>query len=175
GLERWEREHEKRKILAKDAIRVDLSSSSSDLSTAISMLKKKKKMKIVPNAAKKIEEEKAIAIEKARRALEEEETMKKRISTQSTTTTTTTKTSWLAKKIKKTQDDAREAFDESKETNEQKDEDLDEIASAIVDKVSLAASMKNDPELAKAEKAKRDVEISNALREKELAKNTSEK
>ena len=174
-LERWEREHEKRKILAKDAIRVDLSSSSSDLSTAISMLKKKKKMKIVPNAAKKIEEEKAIAIEKARRALEEEETMKKRISTQSTTTTTTTKTSWLAKKIKKTQDDAREAFDESKETNEQKDEDLDEIASAIVDKVSLAASMKNDPELAKAEKAKRDVEISNALREKELAKNTSEK
>ena len=39
-LERWEREHEKRKILAKDAVRVDLSSAS-DLN-AVSMLKKKK-------------------------------------------------------------------------------------------------------------------------------------
>ena len=40
-LERWEREHEKRKILAKDAVRVDLSSAS-DLNAGIDVEEEEK-------------------------------------------------------------------------------------------------------------------------------------
>ena len=186
-LERWEREHEKRKILAKDAVRVDLSSAS-DLN-AISMLKKKKKKKIIPNAAKKAEEAAAAeaaalaaaAKEKAKReeALmkqkereEEEREEEEEEKQQQKETKPKKKTSWLAKKIKQTQDDAREANLDAMEDVENV-EDLDEIASAIVDKVSLAA--KKDSAQEKAEKEKRDKEISNALREKELAKKSSTK
>ena len=46
------------------------------------------------------------------------------------------KTSWLAKKIKQTQHDAREAASDDVMENEENEEDMDEIASAIVDKVS---------------------------------------
>ena len=185
-LEQWEREHEKRKILAKDAVRVDLSSTS-DLN-AISMLRKKKKKKIVPNAAKKAEEaaaaeaaalaaaakEKAKHEEALRKQKEREEDEEEEQEQEQKATKPKKKTSWLAKKIKQTQDDAREAASEATEDQKDKDEeDLDEIASAIVDKVSLAAMKDSAQE--KAEKEKREKEISNALREKELAKKSSEK
>ena len=184
-LERWEREHEKRKILAKDAVRVDLSSAS-DLN-AVSMLKKKKKKKIVPNAAKKAEEaaaaeeaalaaaakERAKREEMLRKQKEREEEEEEEEQQQKATKPIIKKTSWLAKKIKQTQHDAREAASDDVMENEENEEDMDEIASAIVDKVSLAA--KKDSAQEKAEREKRDREISNALHEKELAKRSSMK
>ena len=72
-----------------------------------------------------------------------------------------------------TQHDAREAASDDVMENEGNEEDMDEIASAIVDKVSLAA--KKDSAQEKAEREKRDRVISNALHEKELAKRSSTK
>ena len=174
------------KILAKDAVRVDLSSAS-DLN-AVSMLKKKKKKKIVPNAAKKAEEaaaaeeaalaaaakERAKREEMLRKQKEREEEEEEEEQQQKATKPIIKKTSWLAKKIKQTQHDAREAASDDVMENEENEEDMDEIASAIVDKVS--PPLKKDSAQEKAEREKRGIrKYPTRFTKKSFAKRSSAK